>query len=172
MEVSNKRMFFGLEASAPWPQTFPKGRLIEASARHATLAFLGSVNWARLFPLLEEIPKPLFKAGLAAVFDQLLFLPPRHPNVVSLHVDFLENTELVQAYQNELCVWLLENKFTPHKNEQGWLPHVTLARQPFDEASWKERFTPLPVVFRGLSLYESLGNSRYQVLWNFPLPLP
>ena len=33
--------FFAFSLEAPWPETFPEGRLLAAEDRHLTLAFLG-----------------------------------------------------------------------------------------------------------------------------------
>ena len=36
-----KRLFFGFEVKAPWPQGLPKGRILKEDQRHITIAFLG-----------------------------------------------------------------------------------------------------------------------------------
>lgn len=164
--------FFGLEAWAPWPHSLPKGRVLQEHDRHATLAFLGKADQAKLCPFLKEFPKPPFKAGLAAVFDKSLFLPKKHHHVVSWHVNFFETFVSLENYQKEISNWLTNIGFPPNSHEEGWLPHVTLARQPFDLDAWKVAFRPLPVLFKAIHLYESVGNLRYNSIWSLPLPLP
>jgi 2'-5' RNA ligase len=172
MEREANSLFFGIEAVAPWPHSFPKGRLIHEGERHATLAFLGKVDWSKLSPLLSSFPKPEFKVGLAGIFDKTLFLPKRHPHVVSWHIEFFETLVALVNYQKQICNWLIGIGFPPHSHEDGWLPHVTLARQHFDLEAWKAAFTTLPVFFNAIHLYESVGNLRYTSLWSFPLPFP
>lgn len=172
MPNSTKRLFFGLEALSPWPVNLPKGRMLQENERHATLAFLGNVEWNSLSERLEAIPLPSFHGGLGAVFDKILFLPHRHPHVVCWHANFFGALSKVEHYQNELSNWLHEQGFLPLWHQEKWLPHVTLARHPFDLQAWKEAFSPLPVIFKTLHLYESLGNLHYRPLWSRPLPLP
>lgn len=172
MHQETRRLFFGLEAISPWPVSFPKGRIIQEQERHATLAFLGEVDWKKILPMLSEIPKPIFKAGLAGVFNKNLFLPPRHPHVVCWHVDLAESLKGVENYQKQLTKWLESAGFHLSHREPNWLPHVTLARQPFDEEAWKNSFTPLPVVLNALHLYQSMGSSHYRQLWSQSIPLP
>ncbi|MBA3238004.1 MAG: hypothetical protein H0T62_06590 [Parachlamydiaceae bacterium] len=172
MERETNSLFFGLEAIAPWPHSFPKGRLIHEHERHATLAFLGKVSLDKISPLLSSFPKPEFKVGLTGIFDKKLFLPQRHPHVVSWHIDFFEVFVSLENYQKQISNWLIENGFSPQSHEEGWLPHVTLARQPFDQDAWNEAFMALPVFFNAIHLYESVGDLRYSSLWSLPLPFP
>lgn len=165
-------LFFGLEATSPWPSSLPRGKLILEQHRHATLAFLGAVDWEKLAEVLDSIPSHPFRAGLAGAFDKNLFLPKRHPNVTCWHVDFFDALEPLEKYQKSLNHWLKASGFSPDHREQNWLPHVTLARQPFDLESWKKHFAPLPVLFKFMHLYQSIGNSEYNKLWSLQLPLP
>ena len=167
-----KPLFFGLEAISPWPAFLPHGRLIQEHERHATLAFLGETDWEMLGPKLDAIPIPPFGAGLAGVFDKSLFLPTRHPHVVSWHVDFSETLNTLEIYQKTLSNWLNTIGFPVSDHDQNWLPHVTLARQPFEFEAWKICFTPQPVVFKAIHLYQSVGNLRYHPLWSLPLVNP
>jgi hypothetical protein len=53
-----------------------------------------------------------------------------------------------------------------------WLPHVTIARTPFDKRKWIDTFRPLPLYAPSIHLYESLGERHYRSLfaWTFSPP--
>nr|MBA3603172.1 hypothetical protein [Parachlamydiaceae bacterium] len=114
-------LFFGIEANSPWPTSLPPGRLIQEQERHATLAFLGETDSNKLAPHLDAFPAPLFKAGLAGVFDKCLFLPKKHPHVVSWHVDFGETLNSLEIYQKSLSKWLNSIGFpvANHEDNRG-----------------------------------------------------
>lgn len=172
MSGTQKRLFFGLKATSPWPLELPSGRLLHQDERHATLAFLGNTDWEKLSAQLAKIPIPSFDAGLGAIFDKIMFLPRRSPHVVCWHADFYETEVNIENYQKKLAAWLKEGGFLPITEHEKWLPHVTLARAPFDWHAWKTSFLPLPVIFDSIHLYESIGNLRYSTLWSLPLSLP
>jgi 2'-5' RNA ligase len=172
MDKDIKRLFVGMEATAPWPKAMPAGRTIHEAERHATLAFLGSVDWHELKPLMGEFPSPTFPCGVVGIFDKILFLPKHHPHVVSWQVNLLSMSAPMAAYQKTIANWLSYRGFLPSEKDQTWLPHVTLAREPFEFTHWRTSFTPLPVVFKAIHLYESLGHSRYYPLWSLPLIEP
>lgn len=173
MAPADKRIFFGLEACAPWPHPLPSGRLLDEQHRHATLAFLGKINWPEFDARLSQVPAPPFRLGIAGIFDKVLFLPKRHPHVACWHVELFEGKEIIETYQKQLIDWLCSINFSPaHHAEEKWLPHVTLARSPFNLNRWRSDFKPLPVVFNRLNLYESLGKSQYAILHSWPFELP
>ncbi len=49
---------------------------------------------------------------------------------------------------------------------------MTIARSPFDVQGWKDDFQPLPCFAKAIHLYESLGSSNYQSLYEYPLLPP
>jgi 2'-5' RNA ligase len=166
-----KRLFFGMGVKAPWPETLPYGRVIGEAHRHLTLAFLGNVDYAKMEEALISFPTLYFKVGFGAQFDQSLFLPPAHPRVVAWHLTWLEpHPEILSLYEI-LVKWLRERGFSPDLR-QTFLPHVTVARAPFDQKKWRKVLLPLPVMVHDLNLYESLGNLTYAPLWNLPLLPP
>lgn len=139
---------------APWPEELPKGRVLSAPDRHLTLVFLGEST----MPDLESFPKPPFRIGLAGIFNKPAFLS----NVVAWHIQWLE--EGVLSYQNTLANWL---------NIKGeFLSHVTMARKPYLVEEWSAQFRKLPLYVKNLNLYESLGYSKYKILWQYPLLAP
>ncbi len=143
-----------MEVVAPWPEELPKGRVLLAQDRHLTLVFLGDSN----MPDLESFPKPPFRIGLAGIFNKPLFLS----NVVAWHIDWLE--EGLLSYQNQLAHWL---------NIKGnFLSHVTIARKPYLVEGWSAQFEKLPMYVKNINLYESLGGSKYKILWQYPLLAP
>lgn len=169
MKEEIKRVFFGIEVHAPWPAKLPEGRILREEQRHLTLAFLGNVPYSSIHSLLDGVPTPKASISSVGYFDACLFLPPRRPSVVAWEVKWL-GTCAAQQFQQELVKWLENNKIEIDKRK--WLPHVTLCRRPFDLASWKKAFFPLPLYTSHLHLYESLGNSVYQPLWSFQTPVP
>ncbi len=173
MNNENKALFFGIEAVSPWPTSLPQGRLIHEKERHATLAFLGKSDLKELTMQLNSFPLPPFKAGLAGVFDKCLFLPMKRPHVVCWRVDFAETLNSLEIYQKTLSVWLNSIGFPVLNYEDNlWLPHVTIARQPFEFEPWKKYFTPHPAIFKAIHLYQSIGNLRYSPVWSFQLAKP
>jgi len=170
--MEKKRVFFGLEVTAPWPEELPAGRMIEAKRRHLTLAFLGDVDCASLLKSLPKMPLPAFEVGFVGKFDEIMLLPrAAQPHVVSWRVCWLENVELLIAYQQQLSLWSVSEGFVG-KAEKNWLPHVTLCRQPFQPQQWRENFQPLPLVCQTLHLYESTGSLHYEPLWSLSLQAP
>lgn len=166
-----KRLFFGLSIEAPWPLKFPAGRLLEEPFRHLTLAFLGETDLSKIVEILPSIPPFPQKIALAGRFDQLLFLPPRHPHVVAWQIEWLREGTLLDQYQHTLTE-SLKNSGIAISEKNFFLPHVTICRSPFDIKPWKKNFSPLPLFTSALHLYESLGYSRYQSLWSQPLIPP
>lgn len=168
-----KRLFFGMEVQAPWPENFPIGRLLDEKHRHLTLAFLGNTEMEKIKEALLSFPQPNFKVGFAAKFDQCLFLPPRHPHVVAWRVAWLDHeADLLSNYCKLLIEWLVEKGLSPDRRHTHFLPHVTLARFPFNQRVWKKHFVPLPAMIKDIHLYESKGNLHYEPIWSYPLLAP
>lgn len=171
MVPETKRLFFGLEVQAPWPEKLPVGRILDPEHRHLTLAFMGNIDWTRLEKSLKDIPLPPFSIGLVGCFDKPLLFPPRHPHVFAWHVEWWDDASLINTYQKTLSDWLKGLEF--HLQEhQEFQPHVTICRSPFDPHHWKKQFIPLPMMVTGLHLYESIGGLRYQPIWSRPFHKP
>lgn len=166
-----KRLFFGIEVKSPWPTEFPSGRIIEEPHRHLTLAFLGQIDYEKLQNILPSFPTPSFKVGIVGKFDQCLFLPPKHPRVVAWRIEWLKGNNPLTSFYKLFVQWLQKEGFKPDLRHE-FSPHVTLCRAPFSEKTWNKHFTPLPFSLKDIHLYESLGNSKYQSLWNYPLLPP
>lgn len=167
MDQEEKRLFFGLEIDAPWPDKLPHGRLLDAEHRHITLAFLGRANYLQLQKHLSDFPTPPFKVGFVGKFDECLFLPPKHPHVVAWHITWGERAQALVEFQKGLLKWLLYYGFNPDTRHEEWLPHLSLSREPFNQKEWQKAFHPLPLMTKNIHLYESIGNLKYQSLWKF-----
>lgn len=167
--IDNKRLFFGLEVAAPWPDSWPRGRLLGEGGRHMTLAFLGNVPWGPLESTLSHSPIPEFSLGPTGYFDDCLFLPSRRPNVVAWHAAWFDAAPLLD-YQSALSDWLRLQGYS--LDDRPFLPHVTLARWPFDRRAWEQLPFKRPVVGRAIHLYESLGNLQYEPRWTHSLLPP
>ena len=72
IKMDQKKLFFGFEVCAPWPEELPQGRVLEKENRHMTFAFLGQTDYPRLMDKLPSLPYPPFKVGLSGQFDQCL----------------------------------------------------------------------------------------------------
>lgn len=169
-EQTIKRVFFGLEVGSTWPARFPKGRLLTEEARHMTLAFLGNVEVTPLKKYLANIPVENLRVGWTGYFDKLLLLPPKHPRVIAWHASVRSADKSLLAFREKLLGELERLGYSIDR--RPFLPHVTLARAPFEESDWKSTFQPLPFQAFNLHLYESLGNLKYQPIWTHALLPP
>lgn len=161
-----KRLFFAVETVSAWKQFSSSGRIIEEKHRHLTLAFLGNVECDKIFEALNTFPLPDFKVGFVGQFDQLLFLPKKHPRVVAAHIDWLEDPSLFLSFQTNLLNWL------SIKEKHPFLPHITFARAPFNIRQWKKEFSPFPLMLTHIHLFESHPGSKYTSLWHVPILPP
>lgn len=172
MDIENdeKRLFFGAEVVAPWPEALPPARIINEKSRHITLAFLGNCSFSELKDKLPQFPKPDFTIGLVGICNKILFLPKRHPRVVAFHIDWLDEKEKLLTSQKTLVQWLEKEGYKTDKREL--LSHVSIARSPFDETIWENAFIPIPIYIKAFHLYESVGNLIYESKWEMPFIPP
>jgi RNA 2',3'-cyclic 3'-phosphodiesterase len=171
LQEGQKRLFFGVEVNAPWPKDNPAGRLLDEAHRHMTLAFLGNVQFDQVSKLLPSIPKPPFQIGFAGQFSRCLLLPPRHPNVVAWHVEWLDDAQPLLQFQKQIVRYLKDNGFNI-RDDRDFLAHVTVCRSPFDIKHWRKSFEKLPCMTKDFNLYESIGNLRYETIWKAPIKPP
>lgn len=167
MDTAKPTLFFACEVAAPWPTVYPKGRLVESSARHMTLAFLGHTPLSELQQLLPQFPEFPSQIGPSGVFDFCLFLPENDPHVVAWHAQYFDPNGLLSSFQTELVRWLRSCGY--RVDARPFLPHVTIARSPFERHQWKVAFNPLPFIIKAIHLYESKGNLIYEPVWTYPL---
>ncbi len=168
--MENKRLFFGMQIVAPWPDELAPGRILREEDRHMTIAFLGDCELVKIEEMLASFPKPPFDLGIAGIFDRPLFLPHRTPHVAAWHVQFLEQKKEFLQFQRDFVSWLREKGLNIKEGE--FLPHVTIARSPFKIHEWKNGFQKLPMYLKDIHLCESLGYSKYEVRWSFPILAP
>jgi RNA 2',3'-cyclic 3'-phosphodiesterase len=116
--------------------------------------------------MLSSFPTPSFKVGLVGKFNECLFLPERHPNVVAWNVSWFDESEALVAFQKTLAQWLQQHGFMAEE-KRAWLPHVTLCRKPFNSKQWQRAFSELPFMTKHIHLYESLGNLQYESRWQY-----
>jgi len=170
--MEHKRLFFGFEVAAPWPESFPPGRVLLEKDRHLTIAFLGDADLEQMTEALASFPGLPYKIGLAGVFDRPIFLPHQSPHVAAWSIRWLEGEGILSTFQKEFFAWLKGKGMAPKESRKDFLPHVTLARSPFAIREWKEAFEKRPLYISHFCLYESLGSSRYEVKWTCPALAP
>ena len=172
MNLTLKRLFFGLEVHAPWPTHFPKGNILAETQRHVTLSFLGHCDLENLLGELRYFPltSKTSPIGFCGLFDYCLFLPPKTSHVVAWHNHWYHQKYFIEIFQRTLTDWLKQLHFSPDSSE--WLPHTTICRGSFDQEEWLKSFIPLPFFTQSIHLYESLGNATYQSVWNYPVLAP
>lgn len=164
-----KRLFFGFEVYAPWPEDLPDAKTLKAKHRHLTIAFLGDTSYKQVRSLIPKMPKPSFRVGPIAVSDACLCLPKRDPRVVTWHVaPFGKDT--ITEYQKEVSSFLGERGYPV--DEREFLKHITLGRSPFNKKEWKKSFRPLPLYLKNFHLYESFNDLRYEPIWTHDLLPP
>jgi SHS2 domain-containing protein len=79
-------------------------------------------------------------------------------------VNFFEKNKIVENFQKELFEFFQKKHF-PLKQDNKYLPHVTICRNHFDQKIWEKSFRLLPLYIKSFNLYESLGHSEYNTLW-------
>lgn len=171
MSGEQKRLFFGMQAVAPWPEEFPEGKVLLPENRHLTLAFLGSVDWNQIRSFLDFCPLPSFSLGPSGYFDHPIFLPEASPHVAAWHVQLEEQKQELLAFWRHLTIWTQGQGLTKNQEKEPLL-HVTIAREPFVQKEWESAFMKRPCFFKNLNLYESLGNSTYRIVWQHPILPP
>jgi RNA 2',3'-cyclic 3'-phosphodiesterase len=163
------RCFIGAEIHAPWLDTPLDGRIIAPIHRHLTLLFLGNISLDELFMHMDSFPKPSFVLAPSGILDRLLFLPKEdNCRVVAANVQGM-NRE-IETFQEACALWF--QSWHPNFSPHDFLPHVTLARSPFDPKEWENSFSPLPFFIPAIHIYESIGNLTYHTLRSFPLIAP
>lgn len=167
---SLKRLFFGIEICAPWPEQLPPGRVLSPAHRHITLAFLGSVPYQAVMKHIDRLLQVPFAVGFCGHFDACLALPPGHPRVIAWHAKWYDNSSALLDYQKELVRRLREAGLLTEDRE--WLPHVTLCRAPCAFSAWEKAFLPLPFFCKAVHLYESTGGLKYEPLKSVRLIQP
>lgn len=161
MEQNTKRVFIACSLKADWPQQFPPGKILTIDNRHMTLAFLGNIEDIKL-PILDQVPKPNFNQQPGGEFDKILALPKRKPRAMSYHARFTMEEQAMLDYQKQLIYWLSQYQFLV--DDRPFLPHVTIARPPFEKSQWQHYFQPFTFLVTGIHLYESLGHRQFQIL--------
>lgn len=166
----NKRLFFGTEISAAWPDILPSGRVLKEEMRHITLSFLGHVSLIKLSELLGKCPKPDFEIGICGKCNRFVFLPnEKYPRVVAGEPAWLQDDRL-SLYQHELHLWLKLQGYPV--DEKKFFPHITIAREPFEMEEWRKVTCPFPFFIKAVHLYESVGNLTYHPRWSHLLLSP
>ncbi len=159
-----KRLFFAFDIEALYLDLPKEKKLIDEKNRHVTLLFLGNVEEEEILKSIKSTPLPPFKIGAVGEFDKCLFLPENNPRLVAYRVNFLEKNKDIENFQKELLSFFQNSSFDI-KQENNFLPHITICRNDFDMTTWKQKFVRTPLYLKSFNLYESLGSSEYKSLW-------
>lgn len=164
-----KRLLFGFEALAPWPDVLPDEKTLKARKRHLTLLFFGNTSYKKMYQHIRYMPKPFFRLGPVAVADSFLSLPHRSSNVLTWHVEsFGEN--LIDEYQRVIFDYF-EEKGYPLEGKK-FIKHITLGKNGSIIQEIKKNFHPLPLCFLNLHLYEKHQDEHYEPIWTYDLLPP
>lgn len=155
-------VFFAFEVKANWPLTLPEGRIIEPSGRHVTVAFLGRHHPSE--SQLNNMPKPPFTAPLLATAIKCLLLR----NVVAWHLAWESDDKKIVEFVKEFQDYWRSQGYAIDKRK--WLPHVSMARVPYDGDAWLQQFIPLQVAITALHLYESQPKLTYKPIESYEFP--
>jgi RNA 2',3'-cyclic 3'-phosphodiesterase len=166
------RIFFALGLASPWKEQEPPGRYIERALRHITLLFIREITEERITELIPSIPLPSFKIAPSGIFDKVVPLPYKRPNVISYHAHLYTHFEELKKYKNSLLSFLERRGIILKIQDKDFLPHASLCRRPFTIPEWRKEFSKLPFFGSKIVLYESLGNSNYRTLWRYDLISP
>ncbi len=165
------RLFFGASVSAPWQTDLPQGRIISAQMRHMTLLFLGEQDVETMLSFTSNLPRLMTTLAPCGFANHLLFFPEHDPRVVACNANWLEGGDAVMQFQRDLEKTFVD-KGIVLQSARPFVPHITIARQPFDASLWLEQFAPMPFFLTGIHLYESRGNLEYRSLWESALHPP
>jgi 2'-5' RNA ligase len=164
-----KNLFLAFEIKGQWPASFPKARLIPDAYRHLTLAFIGPYDNSSVMNVVPTIPRFKDTISPSGRLDNLIFLPPGIERIAVLIPQFFD-MPAVMNYQKEVSGDLLRKLGLQEK--RSFLPHVSIARAPFDHKEWKEISWNIPFYVSSLSLYQTVASLRYDILWKQPYTPP
>ncbi len=167
--TDDKRLFFGFEVHAPWPDSLPGANTLKAKHCHLTLLYLGSTSYKKIRNLIPQMPNPPFRVGPLGVSDACLCLPKRHPDIITWHVEPF-GSDPITAYQKEVTDFLVNHGYEIKEKQQ--IKHITLGRSAILKKELKKSFRPTPLYFKNLHLYESLKGNRYEPIWTHDLLPP
>ncbi|MCX6112793.1 MAG: hypothetical protein NTY22_05875 [Proteobacteria bacterium] len=164
MEI--RRLFWGFEITAQWPQ-FPRdGRQILPKDRHATIAFLGNVDYDMLKPFINNY-EPEINIQPSGIFNRLILLPnEKKSRIISLG-GHINNLDMCMTEVNRIKKGMSMLGFKI--DERDWLFHVTIARKPFNIKLWKGLNILIPFRLSGICLYQSIQSLIYEKLHTFPI---
>jgi 2'-5' RNA ligase len=150
------RLFFAMRAKLPFFE-IPFGRSLVEKDRHLTLTFLGEKKKDEILSQMQKLPLPFNLLSPSARCDEILFLS----NVVALNVKFFTDLACVLSIKRDL------DSLFEIDEAQTWLPHITVARAPFDIMGYQKLKINLPALFSSFHLYESKGSLAYDPIWSF-----
>lgn len=165
MQNDTKRVFFGFEIFSNWLKIPEEKKVIQEKNRHITLLFLGEQNFLDVEKYLNEIPPLDLKIAPSGFFDEILFLPKKHPRLVAYKANFMDKKQTIEKFQKNIFDFFKNKNFPLKQNRDNFLPHITVCRNEFNIDNWKKNFEPFAFYVKSFNLFESLGNSEYSTLW-------
>lgn len=156
-----KSLFIGLRALLP-PLCLPKGRYLEPSDLHLTLSFLGNKDAEATLKILSSFDFKWSGFAPLGICEKILFLG----EVAAFDCAIITKQERVNQIKKEL------DTLFSLTDLKSFIPHITLARKPFDQKQWEKFSQKTPAIFTHLHLYQSLGFSKYAPLFTLDFPLP
>lgn len=168
-DQDTKRLLFGFEVHAPWPEMLPDEKTLKAKKRHLTLLFFGNTSYKKIHEHIRYMPKPFFRVGPIAIADSPLRLPNRSPDILTWHVEaFGEN--FIDEYQRLIHDYFEEKGYDLEGKK--FIKHITLGKSASLIKEAKKNFQPLPLYFSTLHLYEKHQGDHYEPIWTYDLLPP
>jgi hypothetical protein len=168
------RCFIGFAVEGPWPASTLRESL-RLSDRHLTILFLGQQPRTVLLERCRRWHPQLWSGPLLKA-ESWLRLPQEDPHVLALaSAPCTQADALIHLIDEGRALF---DPALPSDDQMGrpgghgqtpgwsWLPHVTVSRDPDQQADP----LALPLWCADLHLYHSLPNRTYEPIWTWPIP--
>ena len=168
-DPNEKRLLFGFEVHAPWPESLPDMKTLKAKNYHLTLLFFGNTSYKKIHEHIRYMPKPTFRVGPVAFSDSPLRLPNRSSDVITWHVEPF-GEDVIDEYQRVIYDYFLEKGYDLERKK--FIKHITLGKSAVLKKEAKKSFRSLPLYFKNLHFYESYQGDQYEPIWTYDLLPP
>jgi 2'-5' RNA ligase len=171
MKKKVKRLFFAFKVEAPFYEKIYPARHLDKEDIHVTIVFIGNWPIEKYQEIKKNIPLSPFSFAPSAIGDKLLLLPFDNPSCMTMHLTLRdEEKKKLEDFRCILINYIAS--FDIQIELRPLLLHTTLARKPFDASIWLKHFKKVPILLTKFCLYESVGQLKYNILWEQNLMRP